>query len=605
MTTPLTYCYAADITKSERDENGDLLVYGKATGSDIDLDGQRCDPEWLKKAMPAWFEWANVREMHQPIAAGVGIELTNEGDDWYVKSKVIDAGTARKIEAGALKGYSIGVKGPIIHKRNGQEWLAGGELCEISYVDRPCLPTAKMMICKMAGASAMEPVEAADAETRMIPTPKDLAERLSKAASSISSAQDLAARLGKAADTATSDEDSPEPAVDPSTDVVEKQISSGQITVDEAREELGVNPSVTIETGREYAGDEPQQTKTIEVTVQGGPSETRDAITKALIDELRVRSAEEVRRHSNKGAMPPIEEGGKPRYPINSVADLKNAIQAFGRAKDSDKAKVKAHIKAEAKRLGQSALIPDNWKVLLVKDAAALDDIDDSTEWRHNPAQLRQVLSGLADCMKAELDELVAGDNELWDLTQLLSSISGFCSWWSSEAAGGETESPYTEGGSMAELAATPDATKAADTAPGEPATTEADASKAAVTDENKADDAPKTAEPSSEDLAELVKSAVAEATKGLTTAAEEREAALATELDKVKASLAEIKALPVPGGPVITRTAAQAAVARESDAMELHAAVNELLNKAEKATDPTLRRGYKERAEALKLKIA
>lgn len=588
MSTATLY---AEIVKAERNDDGDLVVVGKATGPELDLDGQVCDPAWLAKAMPEWMSSAgNLREQHSSIAAGVATELSQDGDSWMVAGLIVDPVSARKVEKGVLKGYSIGIKNPRVVRDAAAPGgrITAGTVVEVSLVDRPCNPTCTLTLAKAATVdSGVKLVKVEELhEESPIPTPKDLAERLSKAASSISSAQDLAARLGKAADTATSDEDSPEPAADPPANAVEKQIRSGRLTVNESREELGVPASDAEHVG---AGQ----------LIDGPSPMTREAITKALIDELHHRTVVE------KGAMPPIEEGGKPRYPINSVADLKNAIQAFGRAKDSDKAKVKAHIKSEAKRLGESALIPDNWKVLLVKDAAALDDIDDSTEWRHNPVQLRQVLSGLADCMKAELDELVAGDNELWDLTQLLSSISGFCSWWSSEAAGGETESPYTEGGSMAELAATPDATKAAETAPVEPATTEADASKAAAPDEIKADDAPKTAEPSSEDLAELVKSAVAEATKGLTTAAEEREAVLATELNKVKADLAKVLALPEPGGPVITRTAAQAAVARESDAMELHAAVNELLNKAEKATDPTLRRGYKERAEALKLKIA
>ena len=47
-------------------------------------------------------------------------------------------------------------------------------------------------------------------------------------------------------------------------------------------------------------------------------------------------------------------------YPIASVQDLRNAIQAIGRAKDP--AAVKAHIKARARALGHPELIPDNWK---------------------------------------------------------------------------------------------------------------------------------------------------------------------------------------------------------------------------------------------------
>ena len=52
-----------------------------------------------------------------------------------------------------------------------------------------------------------------------------------------------------------------------------------------------------------------------------------------------------------------MEDGS---YPIATVQDLKNAIQASGRAKNA--AAVKAHIKTRAKALGQTALIPDTWE---------------------------------------------------------------------------------------------------------------------------------------------------------------------------------------------------------------------------------------------------
>lgn len=47
-------------------------------------------------------------------------------------------------------------------------------------------------------------------------------------------------------------------------------------------------------------------------------------------------------------------------FPIRNASDLKNAIQAIGRAKDPDKAK--AWIKKRAKALGKEDLLPDTWK---------------------------------------------------------------------------------------------------------------------------------------------------------------------------------------------------------------------------------------------------
>lgn len=157
----LTYAYVGDVVKSERDANGDLVVYGKATGPDLDLDGQRCQPAWLRKAMPEWARWGNLREQHGAIAAGVGLELTEQGDDWYLKALVVDPGTARKVERGVLKGYSIGIKGATLVKTaaapNGM--ISSGQVVEVSLVDRPSNPTCEISVAKAAGLDMLVPVD--------------------------------------------------------------------------------------------------------------------------------------------------------------------------------------------------------------------------------------------------------------------------------------------------------------------------------------------------------------------------------------------------------------------------------------------------------------
>ncbi len=155
MGEQLTYGYFGNIEKFEKTEDGTLMVYGKAAGADLDLDGQRCDPVWLKSAMPSWHEWGNVREQHANIAAGVGVELT-EGDepgDWFLKAEIVDAGTIRKVEKRVLKGFSVGiVNGRVIKSKlapNGV--IDDGTIAEISLVDRPCNPQATLAIAKSAG----------------------------------------------------------------------------------------------------------------------------------------------------------------------------------------------------------------------------------------------------------------------------------------------------------------------------------------------------------------------------------------------------------------------------------------------------------------------
>ena len=47
-------------------------------------------------------------------------------------------------------------------------------------------------------------------------------------------------------------------------------------------------------------------------------------------------------------------------YPIVTVEDLRNAIQAFGRT--DNPAATKEHIMRRARALGRTDLIPENWK---------------------------------------------------------------------------------------------------------------------------------------------------------------------------------------------------------------------------------------------------
>jgi hypothetical protein len=58
-------------------------------------------------------------------------------------------------------------------------------------------------------------------------------------------------------------------------------------------------------------------------------------------------------------------------FPIRNVEDLQNAIRAYGRAKESDRADVKRHIIKRARALGKYDLIPDNWKKFSSKAVTA------------------------------------------------------------------------------------------------------------------------------------------------------------------------------------------------------------------------------------------
>jgi hypothetical protein len=58
-------------------------------------------------------------------------------------------------------------------------------------------------------------------------------------------------------------------------------------------------------------------------------------------------------------------------YPISSVSDLRNAIQAYGRSKESDRAKVRKHIIKRAGKLKARHLIPAEWQSAASNEAAS------------------------------------------------------------------------------------------------------------------------------------------------------------------------------------------------------------------------------------------
>lgn len=143
----------AEITKTAPQDDGSLMVYGKATGSDLDLDGQRCDPIWLQQAMPEFMKIGNVREQHDAHrAVGKAIEHDVKDDGHYIRAHIVDPVAVAKTRAGIFTGFSIGIKSPIIDKSdtapNGM--ITAGKICEISIVDRPALPTSTLVVCKAA-----------------------------------------------------------------------------------------------------------------------------------------------------------------------------------------------------------------------------------------------------------------------------------------------------------------------------------------------------------------------------------------------------------------------------------------------------------------------
>jgi hypothetical protein len=158
MNADMTSTYAR-IIKQEKQEDGTLLVYGKATDDSLDIDQQICDAAWLEKAMPEWFKTGgNIREQHSSIAAGVAKELDSKPDGHYISALVVDAQSVKKVETGVLKGFSIGIRAPRIVRDNkaANGRIIDGQIVEVSLVDRPANPNAKLMLAKSNGTEVVQ-----------------------------------------------------------------------------------------------------------------------------------------------------------------------------------------------------------------------------------------------------------------------------------------------------------------------------------------------------------------------------------------------------------------------------------------------------------------
>ena len=332
MATDFTNSYAA-IIKQEKQEDGSLLVYGKATDDSLDIDQQICDDAWLSSAMPEWFKsGGNIREQHSSIAAGVAKEYEAKKDGHYISVLVVDPVSVKKVESGVLKGFSIGINSPRVVRdqkaANGR--IIDGQIVEVSLVDRPANPNAKLMLAKSV-----------EGETSLV-------------------------------------------KVEEYTEITKREFSTQE---------------------RQDAAEAGQ-------------------------------------------AMP---DGS---YPIKTIADLKNAIQAFGRAKDP--AKTKAHIIARARALGAVDQLPEGWNV---KKSPVIDTILEMHDKAVNGENVKfdqasydAARKALAQLIISEATEMADTDSdERDDIDTLLSALKHLFNFKDGEVEEGET---MATDASMLELSA-------------------------------------------------------------------------------------------------------------------------------------------------------
>lgn len=606
------------ITKKDRDpETGHLYVYGKITGPDLDNDQQRMDPGWLKTAVPDWFKRGNLREQHDAKRAiGRAIELEEKADGWYIAGKVVDKDAIEKVEEEVLNGFSIGIRNWRLDHTKADApagTVVAGRIFETSLVDAPCLGSAtindhwRLPLAKADGSGELREIDQPTllrAAAATYGLPAELYDRL--AAPVKQALADLAASGAQVA----AEVEAPE---------------SESVKADSAELQLPVVVNVTVQ---------------------------------APVPDLAKYTAQEERDALAAGqAMPNAK--GEPSYVIKTKADLRRAIKAVGRG-NADHDDVRKHIITRAKALGLEGMVPENWNAdgslkdaakadaatvekaeALLRDVRALvpdlakadgdgDGPDGGEDESEDIAGAQEAIAVIAKLIVAEAESLAMGNlNEACDIALLLDAVRAL-KWFQAneraEQSGADTVMMLADAavgssdllkadGAQAAPTAQPDepvdAAKA-DTTPtiAEPLLTKAEADaaiKAAVAAAlaETGTQTPAATEPQTvtkTELADMVKSAVAQAR----AADEERITALTADLAKAQGDLDAIKAMPVPGGPVLTRTAAQQESALKSDADALHAQAKELLAKAEAfSANRDLSEGYRQRAKALLAKAA
>jgi hypothetical protein len=140
------------LEKAVMQDDGTLIVRGVASSEAVDAEGETIRADAIKAAIPDYMAFGAVREMHQPIAAGVALKCEVAADGkTHIEARVVDPVTIRKVESGVLKGFSVGGK---VTGRDSLDKtvITGIRLTEISLVDRPCNPEALVSLCKLGGS---------------------------------------------------------------------------------------------------------------------------------------------------------------------------------------------------------------------------------------------------------------------------------------------------------------------------------------------------------------------------------------------------------------------------------------------------------------------
>jgi hypothetical protein len=136
------------IDSIERRDDG-YFVKGYAFVNEV-VEGEggiRIKRSAMEAATPEYMRFANIREMHQPIASGVATQALWTDRGCELEIKVVDPLAQKKCDEGVYKGLSVRVR-PTVMRGNVVETLSW---FETSLVDRPKDPDAVFSVFRAEG----------------------------------------------------------------------------------------------------------------------------------------------------------------------------------------------------------------------------------------------------------------------------------------------------------------------------------------------------------------------------------------------------------------------------------------------------------------------
>jgi hypothetical protein len=146
-----------DISKVSENDDGTVTVSGVASSNAVDSDGEVITAQAMADAIPDYMKFANIREMHQSIAAGTALSCeVREDGRTYLEAHVVDPVSVKKVLTNVLKGFSIGGKVTGRDPKD-RKIITGLRLTEISLVDRPANPEATFSLAKLEDSMDKEP----------------------------------------------------------------------------------------------------------------------------------------------------------------------------------------------------------------------------------------------------------------------------------------------------------------------------------------------------------------------------------------------------------------------------------------------------------------